>query len=143
MNAQSIASSGMNAAALRLEAAASNIANAQTEGVIPPAVPVAQPAGTQAPDLQAVYDPRRVDQVSLSSGAAAGVSASIKATQDFYPAYKPDATYANDKGFVAVPNVDMAEETVGLITAQQSFKANMSVYKTADAMQQTLLDIKS
>ena len=143
MNAQSIAASGMNAASLRLEAAASNIANAQTEGVLPPPTPLAQPAGTQAPDLQAVYDPRRVDQVSLSSGAASGVSASLKAVADYSPAYKPDATYADAKGFVAVPNVDMAQETVGLITAQQSFKANMSVYKTADAMQQTLLNIKA
>ena len=142
MNAQSIAASGMNAASLRLEAAASNIANAQTEGVLPSAKPLAQPAGTQAPELQAVYDPRRLDQVSLSSGAA-GVSASIKAIPDYSLAYKPDATFASAKGFVAVPNVDMAEETVGLITAQQSFKANMNVYKTADAMLQTLLNIKA
>jgi flagellar basal-body rod protein FlgC len=142
MNAQSIAASGMNAASLRLEAAASNIANAQTEGVLPPPRPLAQPAGTQAPELQAVYDPRWVDQVSLSSGAG-GVSASIKARPDYSPAYKPDATYADAKGFVAVPNVDMAQETVGLITAQQSFKANMSVYQTADAMQQALLNIKA
>jgi flagellar basal-body rod protein FlgC len=143
MNAQSVAASGMNAASLRLEAAASNIANAQTEGVLPPSTPLAQPAGTQAPELQAVYDPRRLDQVSLSSGAASGVSASLKAAPDYSPAYKPDATYANAKGFVAVPNIDLVQETVGLISAQQSFKANMRVYQTADAMQKALLNIKA
>ena len=143
MNIQSIASSGMNAAALRLEAAASNIANAQSEGALHPPTGAPVPTGTQSPDLKPVYEPRHVDQVSLSAGAAGGVSASIKTTPDYYAAYKPDASYADAQGMVAVPKVDLAEQTVERITAQQSFQSNMSVYKTADAMQKALLDIKT
>jgi len=140
MQAQSIAQSGMAAATLRLEAAASNLANAQSDGVLPPS------NGT-APDPKApsVYAPRRIDQVSLSPSASkvAGVSAQITAEPDYFASYKPDASFADAQGMVASPNVDPVTETVQLITAEQSFRSNMSVYKTADAMTQMVLDIKA
>jgi len=44
---------------------------------------------------------------------------------------------------VASPNVDPVTETVQMITAEQSFLSNMSVYKTADAMMKMVLDIKA
>lgn len=140
MQAQSIAQSGMSAATLRLDAAASNLANAQSDGALPP-------VDGSAPDPQAkaVYAPRRIDQVSLSPTAskAAGVSAEVTAAPDFFASYKPDAAYADAQGMVATPNVDPVDQTVQLITAEQSFRANMSVYKTSDAMMQMVLDIKA
>jgi flagellar basal-body rod protein FlgC len=130
----------MAAATLRLEAAASNLANAQSDGVLPPS-----DGSTVDPKAPSVYAPRRIDQVSLSPSAskASGVSAQITAEPDFFASYKPDATFADAQGMVASPNVDPVTETVQLITAEQSFRSNMSVYKTADAMTQMVLDIKA
>ena len=140
MQAQSIAQSGMAAATLRLDAAASNLANAQSDGTLPPS-----DGSATDPKAPSVYAPRRIDQVSLSPSASkvAGVSAQITAEPDFFASYKPDATFADPQGVVASPNVDPITETVQLITAEQSFRSNMSVYKTADAMMQMVLDIKA
>ena len=38
-------------------------------------------------------------------------------------------------------NIDLATEAVEQISASSAFKANIAVLKTADDMQQTLLDI--
>jgi flagellar basal-body rod protein FlgC len=140
MQAQSIAQSGMAAATLRLEAAASNLANAQSDGVLPPS-----DGSALDPKAQSVYAPRRIDQVSLSPSASkvSGVSAQITAEPDFFASYKPGSTFADAQGMVAAPNVDPVTETVQLITVEQSFRSNMSVYKTADAMMQMVLDIKA
>lgn len=140
MQAQMIAQSGMAAATLRLDAAASNLANAQSDGVLPPNDGSAVDANAPS-----VYAPRRIDQVSLSPSASkvAGVEAQITAEPDFFASYKPDAAFANGQGMVASPNVDPVTEAVQMITAEQSFLANMSVYKTADAMMSKILDIKA
>lgn len=140
MQAQSIARSGMDAATLRLEAAASNLANAQSDGALPPS-----DGAALDPNAQPVYEPRRVDQISLSASASkiAGVSAEIRAEPDFFASYRPDASFANEQGMVASPNVDPVNEIVQMITAEQSFLSNMSVYKTADAMTKMVLDIKA
>jgi flagellar basal-body rod protein FlgC len=136
----------MDAAVLRLDVAASNIANAQSDGAVPP-----QDGTPLSADQPQVYVPRRVDQVSLSSGAqnamAGGVAAKVSSRasggQDYELAYRPDASFADDQGMVATPKVDPVEETVQMITAQQAFSANMSVYKTADAMMKAVLDIQA
>lgn len=140
MQAQSIAQSGMAAATLRLDAAASNLANAQSDGALPPA-----DGSAVDPQAPSAYAPRRIDQVSLSPSASkiAGVQAQITSEPDFFASYKPDAAFANGQGMVASPNVDPVTETVQMITAEQSFLSNMSVYKTADAMMKMVLDIKA
>jgi flagellar basal-body rod protein FlgC len=140
MQAQSIAQSGMAAATLRLDAAASNLANAQSDGALPSA-----DGSASDPLAPSVYAPRRVDQISLSPSASkiAGVSAQITAEPNFFASYKPDASFANGQGMVASPNVDPVTETVQMIMAEQSFLSNMSVYKTADAMMKMVLDIKA
>jgi flagellar basal-body rod protein FlgC len=140
MQASSIAQSGMLAATLRLEAAASNLANAQSDGALPD-------AGGLGPNPQAQepYAPRRVDQVSLSAsaGQSSGVAAQITAAPDFFKSYKPDASFADAQGMVGSPNIDPVNEAVQLITAEQAFRSNMSVYGTADAMMKMVLDIKA
>lgn len=130
----------MAAATLRLDAAASNLANAQSDGALPPT-----DGSVADPKAPSVYAPRRVDQISLSPTAskASGVSAEVKAEPDYFASYKPDASFADAQGMVASPNVDPVTETVQMITAEQSFRSNMSVYKTADAMAQMVLDIKA
>ncbi|MEY4248457.1 MAG: flagellar basal-body rod protein [Pseudomonadota bacterium] len=140
MQAQMIAQSGMAAATLRLDAAASNLANSQSDGVLLP-----NDGSAVDSNAPSVYDPRRIDQVSLSPSASkvAGVDAQIRAEPDFFASYKPDAAFANGQGMVASPNVDPVTEAVQMITAEQSFLSNMSVYKTADAMTKMVLDIKA
>jgi flagellar basal-body rod protein FlgC len=117
-----IALSGLNAATLRLEAAASNIANARSNG--PP--PGAANAAGHAP----VYTPLEVNQTPNANG---GVIASIApATRSAVTAYDPDAPYADAKGMVAAPDTDIAEEVIQLITSRYAFAASLQTAK-ADA----------
>jgi flagellar basal-body rod protein FlgC len=130
MNVFSIATSGMQAASLRLEASASNIANMRTTGALPAA------NGTST--APAPYAPLRVDQVEVSGGAtAANVS---KVSPSTTPSYDPTASYANASGMVAAPNVDLVNETVQQLTAQLAFAFNAAVLRAGSDMSKTLID---
>lgn len=131
MSTASIALSGMLAATTRLNVAASNIANASSSGALPGSD---APAGSPAPAT-----PRRVDTVETSSGGTKAV------INDVSPAYTvthdPSAPYADSKGDVAQPNIDLGTEVVNALTARYEFAANALVLKVSDRMMQDLLDI--
>ena len=121
-----IALSGLNASTLRVRAAASNIANAQTKGATD-----GQPG---------VYVPLDVlESVQANGGVAARIAPSSRSA---LLAYDPGAPYANAQGYVATPDVDMVAETIGLAMASHAFTANLAVLRTADDMERSLLDLK-
>jgi flagellar basal-body rod protein FlgC len=132
----SIARSGLAAGAARLEAAAGNIAGAGVTGRLPSGPANAAPAA---------YRPVEAVVRTLGGGdAAAGVSVTYRARQ---PAtvrhYAPSAPFADPDGFVAAPDVDLAAEAVDAVVALASFRANAAVLRVADAMAETLLDIRA
>jgi flagellar basal-body rod protein FlgC len=127
-----IAVSGMNAAAQRLDVAASNVANAFTTGALP-AANGAIPAG--APQA---YTALRVDQTAAAGG---GTQTTVTATNPSYvAAYSPQASFANQDGLVAAPNVDTSQDMVGQMIASYSFSANAAMLTAADRMSKMLLD---
>ena len=128
-----IAASGIRAASLWLEAAASNIANMNDAG------PVSDPAELLAAGAGQVYQPLSVAQVPQPGG---GVSASFQPVQPAsILAYDPSSPFANVHGQVALPNVDLAAQLVDMSQAVDSFRANLAVFKAASHMSKTLLDI--
>lgn len=128
-DALSIALTGLMAQKTRLDATASNIANADTEGALPT---------PQAP-ATTVYKPL---QVGFSTQAEGGVTATVTANeQGFSPVSNPGSPYANAEGLVAAPNVDLNQEMVNLIEARLAFKGNIQTVKAADKMMGDLLDI--
>jgi len=127
----SIAVSGMQAASLRLEAAARNIANAGSEGALPDAQGVAAP--------RQPYQPVTVEQQALPNG---GVTATLrKISPGFVAALQPGSSQADGRGMVAMPDVDMATEVTNLVTAKQAFAANAQVLRVTDEMLRSLYDI--
>lgn len=123
----SISLSGMQAAATRLEASASNIANASSSGSLPNAS-----GNTNA------YAPVTVKQSDVKGG---GVSARIvNAADPYMPAYDPTSPDADAEGMVAAPNVDMASELVNVMTARISYEASTKTMKVANDMLKTTLD---
>jgi len=122
-NAMSIAVSGMQAASVRLDAAASNIVNRNSDG---------PPAGSGA------YQPVSVSQSATADG---GVSASLQpVTPSTLLVYDPSSPYANVQGMVAQPNVDLATEIVNLKLAQHDFRASLLAYKASSQIFKSLLD---
>ena len=129
--ASTIAVSGMNAAALRLQVSASNVANTLTDGPLP--------GSDNAGNFPSAYAPQRVDQVATTGG---GTSATVGAVSPSYVAtYDPSAAYADGNGMVASPNVNFASEFVQQTLAYYNFEANVRVVRTDAQMMAMLVNI--
>lgn len=123
----SISVSGMQVAATRLEAAASNIANASSSGPRP-----------DASGSTTAYAPVTVKQSDIRGG---GVSARIvNAADPYVSTYDPSSPDADGDGLVATPNVDMASELVNVLTARISYEASTKTLKVANDMMKTTID---
>lgn len=146
MSIFSIATSGLSAASLRVNVAASNIANVRTTGPLPASGASAGAGGSSTSSAYpAAYVPLRVDQVDQSSGSTpGGTIATVSTVSPSYTAQSdPSAPYANQDGLVAAPNVDLANEFVQLATAKYSFIANAKVIQAYSETTESLLDIKT
>ncbi|MBB4379091.1 flagellar basal-body rod protein FlgC [Bradyrhizobium sp. Rc3b] len=147
MSIFSIATSGLSAASLRVNVAASNIANVQTTGPLPGSGGSSPSAVTGspgiAPTFPAAYVPLRVDQVDQSSRSTpGGTIAKVSTVSPSYTAQSdPSAPFANQDGLVAAPNVDIASEFVQLAAAKYSFIANAKVIQAYAETTESLLDI--
>jgi flagellar basal-body rod protein FlgC len=128
-----IALSGMNAAARRLEVSASNVANVMSTGALPNA------DGTVPAGAPQAYAPLELVQTASAGGgtqtAVTTVSPSTTAISD------PQAPFANQDGLVAAPNVDLAQEMISQLIASYTFAANATVMKADDRMTGALLNI--
>jgi flagellar basal-body rod protein FlgC len=128
-----IALSGMNAAARRLEVSASNVANVMSTGTLPGA------DGTVPAGAPQAYAPLELVQTASAGGgtqtAVTTVTPSSTAVSD------PQVPFANQNGLVAAPNVDLSQEMLGQMIASYSFTANATVMKAVDRMAKTLLNI--
>jgi len=127
----SIALSGMRASSARLNASASNIANVGSTGTLASAgTPYADPAEPR------VYTPLRAQSVPLAGG---GVASSIQPQVGAYRAVQdPASPYADANGMIAAPDIDLASELVEHLSAALAFKANLSVIRTADRIDDDL-----
>ncbi|MBU6234647.1 MAG: flagellar biosynthesis protein FlgC [Alphaproteobacteria bacterium] len=126
-----IALTGMNAAATRIAASSSNIANASTTGAR---------EGVEGPEP---YTPVDVVQVGIGSntGELHGTKAiTVDRNPATVPAFQPDAPFADENGVVAAPNVDYGTEIIDAKTAALAYKANAAVVKVASEMERELLD---
>jgi flagellar basal-body rod protein FlgC len=131
----SIALSGMNAAATRLEVSARNVANSRSDGPMPTASAAVQATYPSA------YAPLRVDQVETAGG---GTVANVSRDSPSYvPTYDPSAPYADAEGMVAAPNVDLANEAIQQLIASVTYAANAKLVQTYQKMTSSLLDIKT
>ena len=103
--------SGLRASTELVSASAHNIANSFTDGF-------------------------KKDVVHLSEGAAGGVVADVEKSKEPGP-----LQYSHKGTLVERSNVDLAEETVNLIFARNSYAANAATIRAVDEMESTLLDI--
>ena len=126
---------------MRLEASASNVANARTGGPLPetpPNVAVGRPENGE----RRVYQPVDVVQSSLEGGG--GVRAQFRERLPAYaPAYDPYSPDADENGYFAMPNVDYAQEITEQMLAVFSFAANIRTLRVASEMTKSVLDMKA
>ena len=129
--ASTIAVSGLNAASLRLQVAASNIANAMSDGPLQ-GVPNPQ-------NFPSAYTPLQVTQTDVIGG---GTKATVRAVSPAtLTTFDPTAPFANSDGFVASPNVDLATQMIQLLIARSNYAANALVIRADAQMSAALLNI--
>jgi flagellar basal-body rod protein FlgC len=129
--ASTIAVSGLSVASLRLQVAASNIANASSDGPLPGA-----PNPENFPPAHSTLRLNQVD--SLGGGTSATVTNVSPSTIE---TYDPTAPYADGRGMVASPNVDLANELVQVLIARFSYAANAQVIRADAQMSAALFDL--
>lgn len=126
-----IAGSGLLAQKVRLNVAATNIANAQVtrtiEGgpyrakdVVLKAIPISE----KDPYLKIVEVEKIVDDPS-----------------PFKEVYDPGHPDADERGIVKYPNVDIITEMVELLSAEKAYQANLTVISTTKTLSLRLLDL--
>src|SRR5262245_27989667 len=138
--AMEVSASGLGAERARMNALASNLANARTTRT-----PEGGPYKRLDPVFQAVPMQTRSGAVEITrqpSGVYLVHVPTIRqdngAPQLMYDPQHPDA---DERGFVALPNVNVVEEMVNLITASRSYEAGVTVMQTLKGMAQSALSI--
>jgi flagellar basal-body rod protein FlgC len=121
-NVFNISGSAMSAQAQRLNTVASNLANADS---------ATSANGTP-------YKPKQVVFSATPTGSpdASGVKV-LKVIEDNSPAkvvYDPKHPLANDKGYVTMPNVNVTEEMVNMISASRAYQNNVETMNAAKTM---------
>jgi len=121
-NIFNVAGSAMNAQSQRLNVVASNIANVDS---------------TTSADGQ----PYRAKQVVFAEAPVAGtVSSGVKVqeiledTSEPKKVYDPKHPQADEKGYVSMPNVNVVEEMVNMISATRSYQTNIETMNAAKTM---------
>ncbi|MCE1171857.1 flagellar basal body rod protein FlgC [Azovibrio restrictus] len=123
-NVFKVSSSAMSAQSLRLNAVASNLANA--DSVVS--------ANGQA------YRAKQVVFQATPLGNAGEASQGVRVTQVVESAAPPRLNYdphnplADENGYVTMSNVDAVEEMVNMISASRSYQTNVEVMNTAKQM---------
>lgn len=121
-----VAGSAMSAQSQRLNVVASNLANADSA-------------------TSASGQPYKAKQVVFSAVPVAGASAGQAATgvkvqqvvEDASPAkmvFDPKSPLADEKGYVAMPNVNVVEEMVNMISASRSYQTNVETMNAAKTL---------
>ncbi|MFT5590110.1 MAG: flagellar basal-body rod protein FlgC [Bradyrhizobium sp.] len=122
-NIFNVAGSAMSAQSQRLNVVASNIANADS---------------TTSTNGE-VYKAKQVVFMAVPVGgdaAASGVKVD-KVLEDTAPprlVYDPKHPQADEKGYVSMPNVNVVEEMVNMISASRSYQTNVETMNAAKTL---------
>lgn len=133
MNIFQVAGSAMLAQSQRMNVSASNLANADS---------VAGPDGQPYRARQVVF---QMDPIAGQTyGQEIGGVKVAGVVQDQTPprmVYDPANPLANAEGYIAMPNVNVVDETVNMISASRSYQANVEVLNTAKTLMMKTLTI--
>lgn len=131
-----IAASGLSAQRARMDAIASNIANAETikaAGGQPYRRKVVQLAAVEQGSM-AVAEPAGPFQQATMEGAGVRVLGVTEAQTQGEMIYDPGNPEADAAGYVRMPNVNITNEIVDLVDARRSFEANATVFQALKSM---------
>ena len=119
-NVFDISSSAIAAQSQRLNTVASNIANADS---------VAGPDGQTYRAKQVVFQATAAE--SGEGPAKVQVAAVVEDTAAPRKVFDPKHPMADSEGYISMPNVNIVEEMVNMMSASRSYQSNIEVMNTA------------
>jgi flagellar basal-body rod protein FlgC len=120
-NIFNVSGSAMSAQAQRLNATASNLANADS---------ATSPTGEAYRAKSVVFE-----SVPSASGATGvRVREVVEDPSPLKQVYDPKHPMADDKGYVAMPNVNVVDEMVNMLSASRSYQTNVETMNAAKTM---------
>lgn len=123
-----IAGSALTAQSARLNAVASNLANADS---------VVGADGRPYRAKQVVFQAMPVE----GGGIGVRVTQVVESAAPLRMQYDPANPAADEKGYVMLPNVNVVEEMVNMISASRAYQTNAEVMNTAKALMAKTLTI--
>ncbi|GLR13098.1 flagellar basal body rod protein FlgC [Chitinimonas viridis] len=126
-----IAGSAMTAQSIRLNATASNLANAES---------ATSSTGQPYRAKQVVF---AATQLNAGQPQAVGVTVAAVSEDQAPPrlVYDPKNPLADGNGYIAMPNVNVVEEMTNMISASRSYQTNADMMNTAKTLLQRTLQL--
>jgi len=124
-----IVGSAMTAQSQRMNVTASNLANADS---------IAGPDGKPYRARQVVFEMTPVNGQQIGGVKVARV---VEDPSPMRLQHDPKNPLANAEGYVTMPNVNVVEEMVNMISASRSYQANVEVLNTAKTLMLKTLTI--
>ena len=121
-NIFNVAGSAMNAQSQRLNVVASNLANADS---------AVSANGEAYKAKQVVFAATPVDN---NGATGVNVAAVIEDPSPMKMVYDPKNPLADEKGYVTMPNVNVVEEMVNMISASRSYQSNVEMMNTTKTL---------
>jgi flagellar basal-body rod protein FlgC len=130
-NVMTIAGSALTAQSARLNAVASNLANADS---------VADADGKPYRAKQVVF---RAMPVTTDGGVGVRVTGVVDSAAPGRMVYDPKNPAANEQGYVEMPNVNVVEEMTNMISASRAYQTNAEIMSSAKTLLLKTLAIAS
>ena len=121
-NIFNVAGSAMNAQSQRLNTVASNLANADS---------ATSANGEAYRAKQVVF---AATPVGENGATGVNVAAVIEDPSPMKMVHDPKNPLADDKGYVTMPNVNVVEEMVNMISASRSYQSNAEMMNTTKTL---------
>ena len=121
-NVFSVVGSALTAQSARLNATASNLANADS---------VVSADGKPYRAKQVVF---KAAPVTNDGGIGVRVAGMVDSAAPGRLVYQPNSPGANEQGYVEMPNVNVVEEMTNMISASRAYQTNAEVMSTAKTL---------
>lgn len=118
-NVFSIAGSALTAQSARLNAVSSNLANADSL------------VGSNGQPYRAKQVVFAATPVGREGGQGVRVNQVVESAAPLRMVYEPNNPVADEQGYVHMPNVNVVEEMVNMISASRSYQTNAEMMNTA------------
>ncbi len=135
-----ISSSGLSANRKRMNAISSNIANAQT-------TETAEGGPYRRKEVVFGSEPARETFSEILEGEIGEKVQTVQATEVVSTnrppilKYEPNHPNADERGYVAYPNINVMEEMANMISASRAYEANVNAINTTKSMAMKALEI--